>query len=240
MVPWLPFSVTQPSLPSRTDLNRFLLMSPPSSSWPLMTSSASPTSTFLNTLQFLMSKLSVIAMVDLHMYKFLLGEANVLPAVSCSVTQPTLPSLLATAWSACSDGPCRGRGPSNNSKTSSCCISRTTDASVSKLCSNGAAESANKNGFSLGFSSGGPSPTLKVTQPAAPSRSARPRTRSTAPSAAGPSRTSKSSPFSNFRTVGAAAASKLEAISVLRSQMQNSCSAFAKPGFRRPWRPNSL
>mmetsp|Transcript_21567 Transcript_21567/g.42131 ORF Transcript_21567/g.42131 Transcript_21567/m.42131 type:complete len:312 (-) Transcript_21567:714-1649(-) len=204
--------------------------------------SASPMETFRTTLHFLMSNSSVIAMVDLQTYTSPLCEAKVEPAVSLIVTQPWMGSLDVPTLRCTSEETASSRGPSSNSKTSSTWRSRIFADASSNFWYIVAFPAAQRNGFSRDFKEAGPMPTLRVTQPSIPSRTARPRTRFTcaSPSSLGPSRTSNSSPCSSFRMTADVPTLKSEVIGVSFSHFVNSCSALAKPGFLKPWRPNSL
>mmetsp|Transcript_20759 Transcript_20759/g.64834 ORF Transcript_20759/g.64834 Transcript_20759/m.64834 type:complete len:296 (+) Transcript_20759:1004-1891(+) len=189
-----------------------------------------------------MSKISVIAIVDLQTYTFWLGDAKVAPARSRNVNHPADASLQADIFRCTSEDEDSSRGPSNSSKTSSRWSARTTLDFSSNAESMLASRVAHRKGFSLLFRNGVPWLPLRVTQPVAPSRRALPRTRETlaSTSSVGPSRTSKSSPCSSFRTAVAAETSKLFVIATSFSHFANSCKALAKPGLRKPCRPNSL
>mmetsp|Transcript_74676 Transcript_74676/g.222730 ORF Transcript_74676/g.222730 Transcript_74676/m.222730 type:complete len:221 (-) Transcript_74676:1367-2029(-) len=209
---------------------------------PSTTTSASPMSTFLTTLQLAMSKTSVIAIVDLQTYTLGLVDANVVPARSRSVSHPAEASLQAVIFRWTSEDDTSSRGPSSNSRTSSRWSGRTTLDSSSNLESRLASRATHKKGFSRCFRNGVPWVPLRVTHPVALSRRALPRTRMALvpASSLGPSRTSKSSPCSSFLRVFAVETSRPSVMATSFSHFVNSCRILAKPGLRNPCRPNSL
>mmetsp|Transcript_72363 Transcript_72363/g.167674 ORF Transcript_72363/g.167674 Transcript_72363/m.167674 type:complete len:351 (-) Transcript_72363:435-1487(-) len=198
-VPWFPFTVIQPMVPSFSARAR-MRKTPRSFSrvGPSSTSTVSPTSILRRVCAPFTRRLSWITVVLLHLY---CGDHG-LRLFSRIVTQPTAPSLSALAFTRTTASKRSSLGPSNTSMASSAASTRSSSApSLAKRFCSGVSCCRVK---SLLVSSAYTVPALplSVTQPSVWSFRDRPLTRKTpVPSSVqGPSNTFMTSLTSSFRS----------------------------------------
>mmetsp|Transcript_6676 Transcript_6676/g.24975 ORF Transcript_6676/g.24975 Transcript_6676/m.24975 type:complete len:309 (+) Transcript_6676:481-1407(+) len=236
-VPWLPFMVAQPSLPSLEHLmwTRVIFLSS-STLGASICSIISPTSIFRIALQLAMSKAVVRAIVPLQIISLVSSKAGSVCVLSLSVTHPIFPSFRAFPLTRTTSKAASFRGPSKTSITSPASTARASSLPDSFSFCTAAASFKIMYGFSAFSMKSVPWLPLTVTQPSARSCNARHRTRSkpTVSSLDTPPKTSKSSPFSSLRMVPLVFTSKAVVRAMSFTHLLYSCSMAKSPNLVTP------